>query len=830
MRVLVPAVVVAVTVARVGGWDTPAPPAAPPGPAADLLTRYCVSCHGQAKPKADFRVDTLLTAAPSEADLTHWTDILGRLETGDMPPKGKPRPSDAEYAAATAAIRRAVAPVEAAAEAKKPRALRRLNRREYSNAVRDLFGLDLRPGDDLPPDDALHGFDTVAAGLSVSAVQVEQYLKVARRVVEAAVPEEEWPGLRRNDAWNPKDHPDHFGASGQWGWPTPAGLLWTFREIGPGGYGQVPVGGVYRATYTLIPRHLKGAPGKVETSPGRVELHDFTGPAAPHLVGTAAEREVAEVHVTPDQDGRQQVVTLTGYLDRGREPGDFALRFLNGTPGDVGMDKRGLHAKTGGYFRPTSPAEVPANWPYLQVVGKTFEGPLEEFWPPAPVRAVLDAGKPSNDPAKSLAVFLPRAFRRPVTPAEVEEYAALARQEMKRGGSFAAGLKVALRAALASPDFLFVVENAPADAPRGSYKLTDPELATRLSLFLWSSVPDPALAAAKLSDRAVRAAAVERLLADPRSAAFATDFTRQWLGLAKLGSAMPEPTLFAEFNPQDEYYEYYGTRLKRAMAREPVALAEHVLAADRPVTDFLAADYAVIDEALARLYGIKGVVGGQHRPVPLPAGSPRGGLLGMAAVLTLTSEATRTSPVIRGKWVLERLFNRPPPPPPPAAGAIEPDTTTARSLREKIALHRADAACAGCHARIDPFGLALENFDAVGRWRTHEPPWHDPARPQPAPPKSADGKPVLFPIDAVAELAGGIKLDGAAGLRSHLLARKDEFVRGLAEKLMIYAAGRGLTAADTPDVDRVVARTKAGGYKMHALILAVVESDAFLTR
>lgn len=803
-----------------------------------FLTSHCVSCHGGDKPKANFRIDTLLKPASVDANLSAWKEILDRLDARDMPPKGKPRPTEAEYESATRSIRKGVESLETAAQAKAPRAIRRLTRREYSNAIRDLFGVDVHAGDDLPPDGTRNGFDTVADGQSVSAVQVEQYLKSARRVVDALVQDKPWPGLSHNFKWNSKENPEHFSCSPQWGWQfsNGQGMCWTFYPVGVSGGGVFSHPGVYRARWTFIPRNLKGGTGKVVVSGNMYEIHDYSGPFAPHLVASIADRKVSEHHIDPDQADKPMTIELTGFADAGLQP-DLALdlRLWNGTPGNGGMLARNMvKPNNGGYDPPLSPEKVPANFPFLQLVGKTLEGPLEEFWPPSTVRAMLDAGRASNDPAKSLAVFLPRAFRRPVTAAEIKDYAALARAEMERGGSFTGGIRVALRAVLASPNFLYVVEAAPPDAPRGGYRLNGHELATRLSLFLASSAPDAALTEAAASGRFAtpegRAEQVDRLLKGPGARDFVTDFTSQWIGLSRLASAMPEPSLFLEFNPYDEYYNFYTSRLKASIAKEPLALATHVLAEDRPVTDFLAADYVVVDQPVAQLYGLPGVIGGRSRAVKLPDGSPRGGLLGTAAVLLLTSESTRTSPVIRGKWVLDRIFNRPPPPPPPAAGVIEPDTKAARSIRERIALHRAAPNCAGCHARFDPFGLALETFDAIGKGRTREPAWFDPARPQLVPPKGPDGKPATFPIDARAELPDGTIIDGPAGLKTYLLSRKDDFVRGLAEKLMVYAAGRGLTSADKADVDRVVARTKAQGYRFRALIRAVVETEMFLTR
>lgn len=813
----------------------PVPKLAPTKDVGAFYSEHCIRCHKEGKAKGGFRMDQLLAKPTVEGLDGPWKNVLDKLAGREMPPDDEEkRPSDADYETQVAWLRGELSAVESIAALKRPRYLRRLNRVEYSNITRELFGLDLRAGDDLPPDEAIHGFDTVAEGQNLSAVHVEQLLKTAERVVNAVVRESEWPGLKRDQKLVPGGNPDDFGASVMWGFKSARGTLWTFRALGPGGHGPVTESGVYRARFRLVPHHLKGAPGKVEVPPGRVAMHDFTGPSAPHLAGFFAGREIAESHIRPEQDGQEVVVDLLGYLPKGTEVSEIELRYVNGTPGDIGLQKRGISDRP--EDRPSSPEAMPRNFPFLLVTGKELTGPLPEFWRTPEVRRFLEPGLADGDPAKSLAVFLPRAFRRPVSPDEIEAFAKIARAEMGHGASFIAALKTALTAALVSPEFLFVVEEAPVDREGGPHQLSDHELATRLSLFLWSSLPDEALQQAaahgELRTPAGRAGQVARMLADPRSAALEKNFVPQWLGLGRLASAMPERTLFVEFNWLDEMYEFYGTRLLANMRREPGAFFTGVLAEDRPITDFLVSDYVYVDESLARLYGLTGVYGGEFRKVSLAgkSSSQRGGLLGMAAMLTLTSESTRTSPVIRGTWLLKRLFNRPPPPPPPNAGTIEPDTGAARSLREKLALHRQASQCAGCHARIDPYGLTLENFDAIGRWRGAEPAWFDPARPDHKPQLGTDGKPVQFPIDASAELANGRKLDGLIGLRSHLLDRKDDFARGLAEKLLVYSTGRGLLVSDGTDVDHIVARTRERGYRLRALLEATVQSDAFLKR
>lgn len=381
-------------------------------------------------------------------------------------------------------------------------------------------------------------------------------------------------------------------------------------------------------------------------------------------------------------------------------------------------------------------------------------------------------------------------------------------------------LKVGMAAVLCSPNFLLLIETPPKESLRGQYTLTDHELASRLSYFLWSSCPDDELRAAadagRLRDKATLDLQVARILADPKAKALADGFARQWLNLDKLATVMPEPKLFPDWNDD----------LRDACREETLAFFREVLAANRPVTDFLSSDWTFVNDKLAEHYGLAAVSGRRLRKVKLP-NDRRGGLLTQASVLTLTSEATRTAPVLRGAYVLDRLFNRPPPPPPPNVGALIPDASQAKSVREHLSIHRANPNCAGCHARFDGYGLALENFDATGRWRTEEPAHEDPAKPVHRPPGE---KPPTFRIDTTVELADGSTFEGVSGLKNHLLSRKMEFTRGLAERLTIYACGRGLTASDRPGIEAAVKACAADGFRFQTLIRSVVDSPAFRTR
>ena len=830
---------VAAGLARVPTTTATAPPAAGPAPAAELLAKYCVSCHGPTKPKADFRVDTLLAAAPSEADLAAWNDVLRRLEAGDMPPQGKPRPSDAEYQHATAAIRQALAPVEA----KKPRALRRLNRAEYAATVKALFGTRYTPGDDFPPDGGKFGFDTVAEGLPLSPALVEKYLAAAENVLDRAFRPADGPDRRpRTTRYafyeehhtypaDPKARGDlrgfgiyngnatyFFGKDGK-GKILYIGGPAIFVRDGTNPHSETAVNweGVYRLKARLTPR--KFDPGEVAS----FTVLDGRGKLA------------AEHDLPIRANGAEVVVEAEGYYDRSDREVGFELQWTNGNhlqwPSRgrllaLGFDNTGLNTPwwhvnyrmANGKrqeWSPKTPDEMPFS--YFENVTWEITGPFPETPPQA--KELLGDYPKDGDAAKVFARFLPKAFRRPARPGEVERYAAIVRKQRDAGADPVEALKVGLSAVLCSPHFLYLVESPPDGTPTGSYTLTGHELAARLSYFLWSGPPDEPLAAAaaagKLTDPAELDRQVSRMLADPRVAALTDRFAPQWLGLAKLASAMPEPKLFPK----------YDEDLRDACRAETLAVFREIVAADRPVTEFLDARWTFLNEKLAAHYGLPPVPGRLLRKVELPD-NRRGGLMTQAAVLTLTSEATRTAPVVRGAFVLDKLFRRPPPPPPPGIAGLIPDASQAKSVREHLAIHRADPLCAGCHAKFDGYGLALENYDATGAWRDRETAHDDPSKGVKRP---DEYKPPVYPIDAKADV-GGVPIDGVAGLKAHLLARKDEFARGLAENLLVYALGRGLTAADRADVEAVVQAIAADGYKMQTLLKAAVRSKAFRTR
>lgn len=806
-----------------------------------FLGNHCQRCHAAMKPKAGFRVDELLPVAITGTNLASWKEILGRIESRDMPPRGQPRPAEAEYEAAAKVLRKHLEKIEDEIAARAPRMLRRLNRAEYVNTIRDLFGIRYRPGDDFPIDGTLHGFDTVADGLTLSAALVEKYLACANAVLDRAIqPVDPGHQPKRIQAAFYDEHYTYPKG-------TPLNGLNVYNgnahlTFGPEGKKRlVYIGGPALFSYAHIdpihnPVHAANSEGVyrllVRLTPQRFEpgeVVSFT------ILGTE-KRRIAEVDVPIKENGKPLTLQAESYYDRSESTLGFEINWTNGNhlqdlsrgrlrnlPFD-GSDQnkpwwhinyRMVNGKRV-EWKPNTPEELPFS--YFEKVEFTIVGPVRDR--PKETAELLGSYEKDQDPTPVLERFLPRAFRRPVSPNEVRRFVSLVKKQKEKGLDPTESLKVGMAAALCSPHFLFLVETPPKTSPRGGHTLNPQELASRLSYFLWSSCPDAELTqlanTGKLLEKEVLAKQVKRMINDPKSEAFVDRFARQWLNLDKLNSVMPEPKLFPKWSED----------LRDGCRAETIAFFREVLKANRPVTDFLASDWTYVNEDLAEHYGLSPAPGRTLRKVKL-SDDRRGGLLTQASLLTLTSEATRTAPVIRGAYVLDRLFNRPPPPPPPNVGALIPDASQAKSVRDHLAIHRSDPSCAGCHSRFDPYGLALEQFDATGRWRLEEVAHEDPAKPVPR----KDGETIpTFKIDARVELADGTKLEGVPGLKKHLILRKREFIRGLAERLTIYACGRGLTFADRSGLEAAVKATEADGDSFQSLIQAVVESPAFRTR
>ncbi|MBM3736487.1 MAG: DUF1592 domain-containing protein [Acidobacteria bacterium] len=733
---------------------------------AAFVQQYCATCHSQSSKSGGLILEGVPSADPS-ARPEIWEKAARKVRAGEMPPAGAPRP---DKATAVAFARHLTADLDAAARRQPYQGktvIRRLNRTEYANAIRDLLAIDLPLAAELPPDGLAAGFDNIADALAMSPLLLERYLKTARRVSELAVGiadpspvTEVYPATRTQAVWQGEGMP--FGTRG--------GIRVNHYFSHDGDYdlraflakeSLTPLEGVrfFRARV----RVKAGAHSVVAAFPDEYAeregpVLDVAGPGGAalggplDLLGTAVRPKI-EFRI----DGRR--VKL--FEIRGMTSGEAAF---DGQPG------------------PPTLARIEIAGPYNAAGAPDAPSRKRIF-----VCTPAAAGEETACAKRILTALARRAFRRPVTEADLRPY--LATYSIARSkGSFDAAVAAALRDLLLAPDFLFRLELDP-DAAR----------ATRLSFFLWSSIPDDALLDAAAGGRLRGeglAAEVRRMLADSRSAALLDNFASQWLGLGALRSAEPDKMLFPEFD----------AGLAAAFETETRLFVGSVIRENRSVLDLVGAGYTFLDERLARHYGIPGVMGPGFRRVALE-GEParqRGGLLTHGSILVLTSHTTKTSPVLRGKWILDNLLNSPPPPPPANVPALDESPAQGRkaTAREMVERHRANPACAGCHARIDPLGFALENFDAIGRWRTR------------------DGD---APIDSSGTLPGGAAFTGPAGLKQVLLDRGDEFVHAAVERLLTYALGRELDPRDQPTVREIMRKTEAGRYRFQDLVTAIVE-------
>ncbi len=785
MRILSASVVALLT-----AWPAAGQPADTPERA--LLDRYCVTCHNDALRTAGLALDGLdLDRVGDHADV--WEKVVGKLRAGMMPPAGRPRP-DGEASGRLVAYLEAELDRAAAAHPDPGRsaALRRLNATEYRNAVRDLLDLDIDVATLLPADDSSAGFDNVSLG-GLDPGRFERYLAAARRIARLAV----GAPVRSPVAdtfvvpsdLNQTGHVDGmpFGTRGgaQFDYNFPVDAEYELRvELGKS-WNTNRIGGLREPHDVAI--LLDGAPVEVLTvsPPAR-------RPAAAQSVLYQADDRPADadlfvrvpVAAGPHTVGAAFVSRGGELVERHRQP---FLKVHITVGGDQRTQPNVYSISVTGPFEATGPGDTPSR-------RRIFTCRPADDADPAAERACA---------AEILRTLARRAYRRPATDTDVDLLLGFF-DEGRADGGFDAGVEMALRRLLVSPEFLLRVERDPAGAD-GPYPVSGLELASRLSFFLWSSLPDDELIEAAsrgdLRDPAALEAQVRRMLADDRAASLVTSFAAQWLYLRNLPAVSPDFIVFPDFDET----------LRRALRRETELFFESVVREDRSVLDLITADYTFLNERLARHYGMPGVAGSRFRRVPLPPGSPRGGLLGHGSILAVTGYATRTSPVVRGKWVLENLLGTPPPPPPPNVPPLdEAKSAAVLSMRERMEEHRRNPACAACHALMDPVGLSLENFDAIGRWRT-----------------LTAG---LAPIDAAGGLPDGTTFDGVAGLRQALLDRSDQFVRTLVDKLMTYALGRATEHYDAPAVRAVERGAKAGGYRFSDLVLGIVRSTPFQMR
>jgi hypothetical protein len=757
----------------------------------EMLDQYCSRCHNEFDEVAGLSIDDL-----KAGDLAHgenvdrWEKVLRKVATGEMPPDDKPQPEPVQRAAFTTWLATARGHYAAANPDPGLSTVRRLNRVEYANAVRDLLALDVDFRDELPQDNSGFGFDNIADVLSVSPTLMERYVAVAGKISRMAT------GIASarvavTSYQVPKD-----GSVGNSGVPAYNERASADLPLGSRGGGAFRYFAPYDGEYDVIA--WLNSNSNNETDRETEDRYSLRVPmtAGPHLVGMSFRRRIAP---------EQSVQTVRNDTDKVPLP----LAAPTMLPLDVWVDgkKSGelsvpsyrMHERYAQQNFPRDVLQIDVAGPY-DAKGSGQTANREQIFACRPQA-------PSAEPAcaRRIATSLARrAWRASGDAIDTAPLLAIYEAERK-SGDFEQGIAAMVQAVLVSPRFLFLVESDPANAAPGSvHSLSDHELAARLALFLWSSIPDePLLLVADkgtLHRPEVLRKQARRMLDDPRADALTKNFAGQWLFLRNLEQQRPDIAIFPDFD----------VRLRQAMATETESFFDHVVRTNRPVLDFIKADYAFLNQRLADHYGIPGVHGDAFRKVALDPAWHRGGLLGQASILTVTSYGNHTSVVKRGKWVLDNLLAAPPPPPPPDVPALKAEHDgRLLNAREQLELHRSDPACAACHVRMDPIGFSLENFDAVGAWR-----------------KSDAGQ----PIDNAAVLPDGTQFAGITGLQDILMARKDEFTRAFTERLMTYALGRGIGAQDMPAIRAIAEQAAADDYRIRTIILGIVTSDAFTQR
>jgi cytochrome c5 len=767
--------------------------AASVSPHRGVVNRYCVTCHNEKLKTGGLVLGTVDVDNISATNFEVLEKVVRKLQARAMPPKGMPRPDEAVYQSFVSHLETSLDRFAAAnPNPGRPDTLRRLNRTEYQNAVRDLLDLEADVAAILPSDDSSYGFDNISVG-GLSPTLLERYLGASQKISRLAVgtpvraPGEETivlpADLTQEDYFDGQIFGTRAGASVRYVFPVDGEYgfrLHLTRDRNERIEGltephqlEVSIDGERLQLFTVNPmQYVRAQDGVPDDSPTQEQADAGLIVRAPVKAG-------------PHQIQVAFLKKSSALIETARQP--YQARFNNDRHPRI---QPALHSVSiTGPYNATGISDTPSR---------------KRIFACHPVRPAEEAAC-----AKTIVAGLARrAYRRPATNDDVQTLLTFYQQGRADGG-FDYGIEMALRALLVSPNFLFRVEEDPANIkPNTPYRLTDLELASRLSFFLWSSIPDDELldlaARGKLSDQATLERQVRRMLADRRSEALVTNFGSQWLYLRNLATHIPDPRLLPDFDDN----------LRQAMRRETELFFQSIIDEDRSVLDLLRGNYTFVNERLAKHYGIPNVYGSRFRRVTFEEGSPRGGLLGQGSILTVTSYGNRTSPVRRGKWVLENIIGTPVPPPPPDVPPLKEDATAAGgkvlTMRERMVQHRSNPVCAGCHQVMDPVGLAVENFDAIGRWRDR-----------------GDGG---TKMDVSGGLPDGSTFDGVAGLRDAVAKRPDLFVSTLTGKLMTYALGRGIEYYDGPAIRTITKQAAASDYRFSSIILGIVNSTPFRQR
>ena len=770
-----------------------------------VLAKNCFACHSEKLRTANLNLEAFRNSslAPQRPEI--WEKVREKLQSGKMPPPPMPAPAKTEVRAITAWIDGLLGTAVSKTKLDPGRVTaRRLNRVEYDNTIHDLLGVSIRPAEEFPTDDSGYGFDNIGDVLSLSPLLLEKYMNTARTVSRVAVFGEEYqPKPALIAKLMPKKFQDDSPATGNV-------LPFSMRGALYGSF-HFPVTADYEfqlrfANYRPDPPARSAGNGGASGAGARTN-----GPRRPITAQDRASRDDRARQAAPPVewvftiDGKPALMdVIEGTTSYQYSRGEFTVR-VHLTAGDH-------------YLRASFPEHANLADPrtnvnrdgrrklyvdYMNIVGPYNPDPS----PPTRYGKIFICGDPPGHHnaqcgRKIISNLIHRAYRRPPSPGEIDSLLNLVAMVQQQGDSFEEGVRVALQAILLSPDFLFRIERDPVPA-QAIYRISDHELASRLSYFLWSTMPDDALLRAadehRLRQPGVLDAQVRRMLEDSRSQALIDNFAGQWLNLRLLSRKKPDPTQFPTVDDE----------LLDAMRHETELFIGAVIREDRSILDFIDGRFTFLNGMLARHYGLRGIDGESFQRVALD-GERRGGLITQGSILTLSSYATRTSPVLRGKWVLENLLGTPPPAPPEGVPPLEEKNLgTAASMRERLQQHRANPSCAVCHNQMDPIGFGLENYDAAGAWRTK------------------DGN---FDIDSTGTLPDGRSFTGAQGLKQVLLAQKDLFVHNLADKMLTYALGRGLERSDAPAVDRIVGQVAAADYRFSALVLAIVSSEPFQMR